>query len=163
MKLEHSSTETIQMIQKAAAMGNWWLAASSRKHTCSCIMSHAEFFGDTSNHLDNSAPLQPRFGALWLLAFSKTKIIFERDEISDHQDSGKYNRAAGMAIGRTVWDPRCLVWRRLRHHCPMYNVSCIFNKCLYFSYYTAGYLLYRLCTCSLSNCFTFFHPVSPSP
>ena len=36
---------------------------------------------------------------------------------------------------------RCLLWKGLRHHCPMYNVSCIFfNKCLYFSYYMVGYL-----------------------
>ena len=32
-KLEHSSVETIGMIQKAAAMGNLGLAASSRQHT----------------------------------------------------------------------------------------------------------------------------------
>ena len=38
--------------------------------------------------------------------------------------------------------PRCLRWRGLRCHCPMYNVSRIFfNICLYFSYYMAGYLL----------------------
>ena len=49
------------------------------------------------------------------------------------------------AAGRTVWGPRCLLWRGLR--CPylMYNVSCvIFNECLYFSYYMAGYFLNRL-------------------
>ena len=41
------------------------------------------------------SPLQPRFGILWLLALPKTKIIFERKEISDHQwDLGKYNGAA---------------------------------------------------------------------
>ena len=29
--------------------------------------------------------------------------------------------------------PRCLLWRGLRHHCPVYNVSCTyFNICLYF-------------------------------
>ena len=40
--------------------------------------------------------------------------------------------------------PRCLLWRGLRCHCPVYSVSCIFlNKCLYFSYYMAGYLLDR--------------------
>ena len=40
-------------------------------------------------------PLQPRFGALWLLAFPKTKITYEGEEISDHQwDSGKYDKAA---------------------------------------------------------------------
>ena len=91
-KLEHSSMETIWMIQKATAMGNWWLAASSQQRACSCIMSLAAFW---QNHPCDSAPLQPRFGALWCLAFSKTKITFEREEISDHWwDSGKHDRAA---------------------------------------------------------------------
>ena len=45
VKLEHSSMETLQMVQKATGMGNWWLAASSLQHACSCIiiMSCAEF------------------------------------------------------------------------------------------------------------------------
>ena len=47
-------------------------------------MSRAEFFGET-NHPGDSAPLQSRIGALQLLAFPKTKITFEREEISDHQ------------------------------------------------------------------------------
>ena len=52
-------------------------------------------FWETSDHPGDPAPLQPRFGALWLLTFLKTKIIFEKEEISDCQwDSGKYNRAA---------------------------------------------------------------------
>ena len=39
-------------------------------------------------------------------------------------------------LGELCEVPKCLLWRRLRHHCPMYSVSCIFfNKCLYFSYY----------------------------
>ena len=97
LKLEHSSRETIWMIQKTAAIGNWWLAASSLQHAISCITSCAEFFGKISNHPGVSVPppQQPRFGALQLLAFPKTKNTFEREEISDHQwDSGKYNRAA---------------------------------------------------------------------
>ena len=58
-------------------------------------MSHVQFFGETSNHPGDSAHFQPRFGTLWLLAFPKTKITFEREEISDHWwDSGKYDRAA---------------------------------------------------------------------
>ena len=61
----------------------------------SCTTSHVEFFGKTSTLLGDSASLQPRFGALRLLAFIKTKITFEREEISDCQrDSGKYDRAA---------------------------------------------------------------------
>ena len=95
VKLEHSSMETIQMIQKAAAMGNWWLASSSWQNVPSCITSHTEVFGKTSNHPGDSAPLQSRFGTPRLLAFPKTKITFEREEISDcWWDSGKYNRAA---------------------------------------------------------------------
>ena len=38
--------------------------------------------------------------------------------------------------------PKVPTWRELRCHCPMCNVSCVFfNKCLYFSYYMAGYFL----------------------
>ena len=72
-----------------------WLAASSQQCVHSCIMSHAKIFGKTLSYPGDSAPLQPRFGAPWLLAFPKTKITFEREEISDHQwDSEKYNRVA---------------------------------------------------------------------
>ena len=146
-KLEHSSTETVRMIQKAAALGNWWLAASSWHCTCSCITSHAAFFGDTSNYSGDSVPLQSRFGALWLLAFAKTKITFEREEISDHWwNSGKYYRAADGNWENCVrsqgaclemdWDVIVL--------CTMFLVSCIFfNKCFCFSYYIDGYLLDR--------------------
>ena len=82
------------MIQKVRAMGSRWLAASSRQRACSCLTSAAEFFGETSDHPGDSALLQPRFGALWLLAFPKTKITFEREEISDRRyDSGKQDRA----------------------------------------------------------------------
>ena len=103
VKLQRSSTETIGMIQKAAATGSWWLTASSQQCAGSCIMSHVEFFCETSNHPGDSVLLQPRFGTLWLLAFPKTKIPFEREEISDHQwDSGKYDRAADGDWGSYV-------------------------------------------------------------
>ena len=59
VKLEHSSMETIQVIQKAVTMGNSWLAASSWQHTCSCITSCA-VFGETSNHSGDLFPLQPK-------------------------------------------------------------------------------------------------------
>ena len=124
IKHKHSSMETIQMSQKAAAMGNWWLAASSQQCAHSCILSRAEFFGETSTHSGDSVPLQPRFGALQLLVFLKTKIPFEREQISDHGwDSGKY-KGQLMVIGRTVWGPKVPTLRELRCHCPMYNVSC---------------------------------------
>ena len=95
IKLEHSWVETIWMTQKAAAVGNWWLAALSWHCACTCITSCAEFFGKASNHPGDSALPQPRFGTLQLLFFPKTKITFEREEISDYWwDSGQYNGAA---------------------------------------------------------------------
>ena len=134
------------MNKKTTARGNWWLAASAQ-HACSCITSHAEYFGETSNHPGDSAPLQPRFGALKFLPFPKTKITFEREENSDCQwDSGKYDRAADGDWENCVRSQGAYFegdWGIIVL-CTMFLVSCIFfNKCFYFSYYMAGYLLDR--------------------
>ena len=63
MKLEHSSAETILMIQKAVAMGNWhWLLNHDNVPAhASCL---EQYFGETPNHAGDSAPLQPRFDVL---------------------------------------------------------------------------------------------------
>ena len=133
VKLEHSCAETIQMIQKTAAMGNWWLAVPSPQRP----PTHASYLvqSKTWNHPGDSAPLQPRFGALQLLSFPKTKITFEKEEISDQlMRFRKIWRGSWWWLEELCEVPRCLLWRGLRHHCPMYNVSCIFfHKHLYFS------------------------------
>ena len=121
-------------------MSSWQCARS-------CIMSRAELFGKTSNHPGDSAPLQPRFGALWLLAFPKTKITFEREEISDCQwDSEKYNRVADGDWQHCVRSQGAYFegdWGVIVL-CTMFLVSCIFfTKCVYFSYRMAGNLLDR--------------------
>ena len=122
IKFEHSSAETIWMIQKAAAMDNWWLAASSKQCACSCITSHAEFFGKISNHSGDSVPLQLTFGALRLLAFPKTKITFEREDFRPSMGLRKIWQGNWWWLGELYEVPRCLLWR---YHCPMYNVSYI--------------------------------------
>ena len=95
VKLEHSSAETIWMIPKATAMGNWWLAALSQQHAHACITSRAEVFWRNFKSSRWLSPLWPRFSALQLLAFAKTKITLEREEISDYRwDSGKYDGTA---------------------------------------------------------------------
>ena len=125
IKLEHSSKDIVWMIQKAAAMGSWWLAASSRQHAHSCFTSCAEFFGETSNHPGDSAPLQSRSGTLQLLTFPKTKITFEREEISDcWWEFRKIRWGSWWQLGELCEVPRCLLWRALRCH-PVYSVSCI--------------------------------------
>ena len=93
------------MIQKAATMGNWSLAASSQ-WTCSSITS-VQFFGKTSNHPGDSASLQPWLGALRLLAFPQTKITFEREEIFQTVDEIQKNTMGQlMATGKTGWGPK---------------------------------------------------------
>ena len=95
VKPEHSSMETIRLIQKAASMSNWWSAASSPQGACSCITPRAEFSGEIPDHPGNSVPLQPRFGAQQCLALPKTKITFEREGISDcWWHSEKYDETA---------------------------------------------------------------------
>ena len=147
IKLEHSSSETIWVIQKVTAMGNWWLAASWWQRACSCITSHAEFFSETSNHSSDLAPLHSRFGALWLVTSPKTKITFETKEISDcWWDSGKYDGAADGDWENCVRSQGAYFegdWGIIVLY-TVFPVSCIFsNKCLYLSYYIAGYLLDR--------------------
>ena len=79
-------------------MGNWWLAASSWQHAHSYITSSAEFFGKTSNRPGDSVPLQPRLGALQLLAFTNWfQIMYEIQKNTTGQL---------MEIGRIVWGPK---------------------------------------------------------
>ena len=49
--------------------------------------------------------LQPRFGALWLLAFPQTKIFFEREETQTIDEIQENTTGQLMAIGRTGWGP----------------------------------------------------------
>ena len=105
-KLEHSPIETIGIIQKTAAMGNWWLAASSRQCTCSCIMSHAELFGETSNYPSDSVSLQPKFGTLWLRDFPKTKITLKGKRFQTIDKLQENTTGQLMTIWRTVWGPK---------------------------------------------------------
>ena len=127
--------ETIRWFRRLQlwATGDWQLHHDSVPTHTSHLM---RFFWEMSdNPGDQSAPLQARFGALWLLAFPQIKITFEREEISDHQwDSLKIWWGSWWQLGELCEVLRCLLWRDLRHHCPMYNiVFCIvFNKCLFF-------------------------------
>ena len=97
VKLECSSMETI--CNESEDCGYGQLVIGSLVIDQDNAPTHAshllQFFRETSNHPSDSAPLQPTFGALRLLAFPQTKITLEREEISDHRwNSGKYNGAA---------------------------------------------------------------------
>ena len=140
VKFEHSSTEPIWMIQKVTAVGNWRLAAPTQaSHPVQRFLAKHQITQVTQ------PSLQPRFGTLQLLAFPKTTITFEREEISDCRwDSGKYDRAADGDWENSVRSQSAYFegdWGVIIL-CTMFLVSCIFfNKGLHFLYYMAGYLL----------------------
>ena len=106
VKIEHSYIETIQVIQKATAIGNWWLAASSKQ--CTCSVSCLRVFCKTSNHPGDSVPLQPRSGALWFLAFPKSKSPLKGKRSQTVSEIQENITGQLMEIGRTVWSPKVL-------------------------------------------------------
>ena len=63
--------------------GDWHLHHDNGPAHSSALVQ--TFFGKTSHHSGLSAPLQPRFGTLQLLAFLKAKIAIEGEEISDRR------------------------------------------------------------------------------
>ena len=148
IKLEHSSTETIQMIQKATAMGNWWWAASSRQCARSCIMPHAGVFGETSRHPGDSAPT----AQIWCPVTSgfspNWNHLWKGRDFRPSMRCRKIQQGSSWRLGDLCEVPRCPLWRGLSHPCPVYNVSCIFfNKYLYFSNCMGGYFLDRPRAC----------------
>ena len=138
-KLEHSSVETIEWFRRLQlwATGDWPLCYNNMPTHASCLGQ--SFFCETSNHPDNSVPLQPRVGTLRLLSFPQTIITFEREEISDHWwDSGSYDRVADGDWENCVRSQGACFegnWGIIIL-CTMFLVSCIFlNRCLYFSHH----------------------------
>ena len=106
VKLEHSSMETIWMIQKATATGNWWLEASSWQCAHTCITSCAEFFAKhqitqvTWFLLQPSQDVVPR--NFWLFPKLKSPLKGKRFQtINEIQENTML-----MAIGRTLWGPK---------------------------------------------------------
>ena len=125
-KLERSSTQTIQMTQKATAVatGEWQLHHDNASAHASHLVQ--SFFCKTSNHPGDLVPLQFRFGFLWLLAFPQNLNHLWKGR--DFRLSLRFRKiwwGSWWRLGELCEVPRCLLWRGLRRHCPIYNVSCI--------------------------------------
>ena len=109
IKLEHSSMETIQMIQKAAAMRNWRLAAALQQHACSCIMSRAEFFFFSVKHQITQviqSPYSPELAPWDFRLFPKLKLPLKGKRFQTVSEIQESMTEQLMAIGRTVWGPK---------------------------------------------------------
>ena len=138
-------------------MGNRWLAASSWQRAHSCITSHAGFLAKHEITQVTQPPYSPDLVPCHL-TFPKTKITFEREEISDcWWDSGKDDRAVDGDWENCVRSQGAYFegdWGVIVL-CTMFLISCIFfSKCLFFSVwldtfwtelgvYICAYRLYR--------------------
>ena len=131
VKLEHPSLETIVMIQ-ATAVGNWWLAASSRQHLLSCITSPAECLAE--HQITQVA--QPHYSPdlvpcdFWLFPKLKSPLKGKRFQTIDEIQENMTGQL--MVTGRTVWGPKVPILKRtevlLSHvHCFLYLVSSSIN------------------------------------
>ena len=106
VKPGHSSIETIQMIQKATAMGNWWLAASSWQCACFCITFCAVFFAKEQI----TQVTQPYYCQdlvpcdFWLFPKLKSSLKGKRFQTFDEIQENTMGQL--MEIGRTVWGPK---------------------------------------------------------
>ena len=130
------------MIQKAALAGKRRLATSPRQRTCTCTTSRAEFFCKTTITQVTQPLYSPDVAPcdLWLFPKLKSLLKGKRFQTINEIQENMMEQLMGELYEVT----RCLLGRELRHHCLMDNISCIFfNKCFYFSYYMAGYLLDR--------------------
>ena len=103
IKLEHSSVETIWVIQKATAMGNWRLADSSLPwafllmHRVSC-----SFFCETLNHPGDSASYSPDVTPCDFWLFPKLKSPLKGKRFQTISESQESMTGQLMMIGRTV-------------------------------------------------------------
>ena len=125
VKLEHSSAETLGMIQSAVAIGNCWLAASSPQHARSCIMSLQRFLMKYPTIQVTQPPHSPDLVPcnFWLFLKLKSPLKGKRFQtISEIQEN---MMGQLMVVGRTVWSRKVPALKGTEAYCPVYNISCI--------------------------------------
>ena len=155
IKLEPSSAETIRMIQKV--LGDDAMSAAQIKLCHKCFKDGWEFIESdprsgrpatsrtpenvehvrASIHKDQWLTVQDLEADLGILETTVSEILMQnlgmKCVVAKFIQGFCYRsrRSIMLQLGEPCEVPKCLLWRGLRCHCPMYNVSCIFfNKCL---------------------------------
>ena len=119
------------------------IPASSSQQPAHASHLCSEFFGEASNQPGDSAPYSPDLVPcdFWLFPTLKSPLKGKGFQTIDEIQENTTGQL--LATRRTVWGPKVPTLKGTRCHCPVYNVSCIFNKCFYFSCCMTGYLLDR--------------------
>ena len=81
-----------------------------------------QFLGKISNHLGHSAPLQPRFGTLWLLVLPKWKSPLKGKRLQTINEIQENITGHLMAIERTVWGLKVPALKGTE--ASLFNVQC---------------------------------------
>ena len=128
IKLEHSFTNTVWMMQKAVAMGNWWLAASSQQHATHSSHSVQSFL--TKHQITQVT--QPAYIPdlvpcdFWLFPKLKSPLKWKRFQTMKEIQE---NMAVQLRVtGRTAWGPKVPTLKRTETslsyvQCFLYLVS----------------------------------------
>ena len=162
------------MTKTAAAMGNWWLAALSWQRAHSCITSCVQCFSKTSNHPGDSTPYSPDLTPCDFWFFRKLKSPLKGKRFQTINEIWENTREQLMVIPAKDIAECFEQWKGPWENyvrsqvayfegdwviivlCTMFLVSCIFNKCFYFSYYMAGYFQNRhICIIIILKIFSF--------
>ena len=106
IKLEHSSAETSQMIQKPAAIGNWWLAASPRENICSGITSVQSFWARHQITQVTQPHYSPDLAPCNFWLFPKLKSSLKVQRFQTVNEIQENTTGQLMVTGRTVWGPK---------------------------------------------------------
>ena len=128
VKLEHSSIETIWMIQKAIAIGHRLLATSSRQRTRLCITSHAEFLAKHKITQVIQLPHSPDLAPCDFWLFPKLNHLWKGGGFRPSMRFRKILWGNWRWLGELGVAPRCYFegdWG-ITVLCIMFLVSCIF-------------------------------------
>ena len=93
------------MIQKAAAMSNWWLAASSWQHTHSCITSHAGFWQNIKSPRWFSTPYSPDLVPCDFWLFPKPNHLWKGRDFRLSMRFRKIRWGSWWQLGE-LWGPK---------------------------------------------------------
>ena len=122
VKLEHSSAETICRWPRLWTADDWQLHHNNVPAHASHLI---QFFGETTDHPSNSAPYSPDLVPWDFWLFPKPKSPLKGKRLQMLMRFRKIWWGSWWWLGELYEAPRWFLWRGLRHHCPMSNVSCI--------------------------------------
>ena len=136
VKLEHSSVETIWMIQNTTAMGNWWLAASSWQWAHSCITSCAEFLANHQVTRMTQTLYSPDLAPCGFWLFPNLKSALKEKRFQTVNEIQENVMGQLMVIGRTEGGPKVPTWKGTEAslsyvQCFLYLVSSSINVSIF--------------------------------